>query len=113
MACNQPTQQTPQQVLRNVELFEWTDSITPQKITELIEHFASLKNEIDVIQDFEYGTDVSVEWLCKKNIQCFIVTFDSEKGRDTYLSHPEHKIFGDSVTPWFKNVLVVDYIIQN
>ena len=99
-----------EQVLRHVVLFEWVDDITPEKEQELVDHFASLKDKIDVIQDFEYGTDVSVEGLQKGFTHCFLVTFKDEAGRDIYLPHPDHKVFGEAVTPYLKNVLVVDYL---
>lgn len=108
-ACNN----SKQQVLRHVVLFDWVDDISPEKEQELIKHFASLKDKIDVIQDFEYGTDVSVEGLQKGYTHCFIVTFKDEAARDTYLPHPDHKVFGEAVTPYLKNVLVVDYLSKN
>ena len=115
-ACNTPVKEdsaSSKQVLRHVVLFEWADSITDDKRDELIEHFASLKDKIDVIKDFEYGSDVSVEGLAKGYSHCFIVTFEDEAARDIYLPHPDHKVFGDSVVPYLKNVLVVDYISNN
>jgi len=99
-------------VLRHVVLFEWKKETTEEKKAELIEHFKSLKSKIDVIQDLEYGKDVSVEGLSKGYTHCFIVTFNSEKERDIYIPHPEHKVFGDSVVPHLENVLVVDFITQ-
>ncbi len=131
VACNCPKEKTPslccskeekaiskccetkkESVLRHVVLFEWNDSTSQEKREELINHFASLKEKIDVIQDFEYGSDVSVEGLTKGYNHCFIVTFKDTVGRNTYLPHPDHKVFGDSVVPHLKNVLVVDYLSQ-
>jgi len=111
-SCQQPTSQSQanKQVLRHVVLFDWVDDITTEKEQELVAHFVSLKDKIDVIQDFEYGTDISVEGLDKGYNHCFIVTFKDEAGRDTYLPHPDHKAFGEAVTPFIKNVLVVDYL---
>lgn len=110
ISCNCNKNQNSKPVLRHVVLFEWTDSITPSKKTELIDHFSSLKDKIDVIQDFEYGNDVSVENLTKGYTDCFIVTFASEADRDVYLPHPDHKVFGEAITPYLKNVLVIDYV---
>lgn len=111
-SCQQPTPQSHanKQVLRHVVLFDWVDDITPEKEQELVAHFVSLKDKIDVIQDFEYGTDISVEGLDKGYTHCFIATFKDEAARDIYLPHPDHKAFGEAVSPYVKNVLVVDYL---
>lgn len=113
-ACNPTKTKTSnnKQVLRHVVLFEWVDDITPEKRQELIAHFCSLEDKIDVIQDFEYGSDISVEGLQKGYNHCFTVTFNDEAARDTYLPHPDHKAFGEAVTPFVKNVLVIDYLSQ-
>jgi hypothetical protein len=37
------------------------------------------------------------------------LTFDSEKGRDVYLPHPDHKAFGAIVGPVLEDVMVFDY----
>ncbi len=76
-------------VLKHVVMFKWKESATPDKITELSELFASLPAKIDVIQGFEWGTDVSVEGLTKGYTHCYIVTFASEKERDIYIPHLE------------------------
>ncbi len=111
-SCSTPTifSNEDSQALRHVVLFQWADSITPEKKAELIAHFGSLKEKIGAIKDFEYGEDISVEGLTKGYTHCFIVTFADTAARNTYLPHPDHKAFGDSVVPYLKNVLVVDYI---
>ena len=40
---------------------------------------------------------------------CYMIRFDSEKGRDVYLEHPDHKTFVDLVGPVLEDVFVVDY----
>lgn len=97
-------------VLKHVVMFKWNESATPEKITELSELFASLPGKIDAIQGFEWGTDVSVEGLTKGYTHCYIVTFASEKERDIYIPHPDHKAFGDALGPYLEDVLVVDFI---
>ncbi len=111
-ACSKPKLETSSDQFRHVVLFEWVDSITPEKKTELINHFGSLKSKIEAIKDFEYGSDASVEGLTKGYTDCFIVTFENAEGRDTYLPHADHKIFGEAVVPYLKNVLVIDYEVK-
>jgi hypothetical protein len=95
--------------LRHVVFFKFKEGTTPDKLKEITDAFAELPKKIDVIRDFEWGTDVSVENLSKGFTHCFFVTFDDEKGRDTYLPHPAHKAFVDIVKPHLDDVCVVDY----
>lgn len=37
------------------------------------------------------------------------LTFKSEEDRAIYLPHPDHKAFGQVLTPYLDDVLVVDY----
>jgi hypothetical protein len=99
-------------VLRHVVLFKFKDSTTKEQVDEIVRAFRALKSKIDVIEDFEFGTDVSTENKSQGFTHCFFVTFRDEKGRDAYLPHPAHKEFGTLVRPRLENVLVVDYWSQ-
>ncbi len=113
-ADNAPGRQDSKQakLLRHVVLFKFKDGTTSAQIDEVVRAFRALKSKIDVIQDFEFGTDVSVENKAQGFTHCFFVTFRDEKGRDIYLPHPAHKEFGALVGPRLEKVLVVDYWTQ-
>jgi hypothetical protein len=38
-----------------------------------------------------------------------VLSFKSEKDRDTYIEHPEHKAFGKLVGPVLDDVFVIDF----
>jgi len=99
-------------LLRHVVLFNFTESSTPEDIRQIEEAFAALPSQIDVIRDFEWGINNSPEGLDKGFTHCFIVTFDSEEGRDIYLPHPAHREFVEILSPHLEDVLVVDYWAQ-
>lgn len=99
----------PQRELRHVVLFQFKEGTTPEQIKEVEDAFRALPKKIDAIADFEWGTDVSVENKHQGFTHCFFVTFPSEKARDEYLPHPDHKAFGMIVRPRLEKVLVVDY----
>ena len=96
-------------VLRHVVLFKFKDEASPRQIKEVEDAFHALPQKIDVIQDIEWGTDVSPENLSKGYTHCFFLSFKSEEGRDAYLPHPAHKKFGSILRPVVDKVLVVDY----
>lgn len=95
--------------LRHVVLFEFTTSSTPDDIRRIEKAFAALPAQIDVIRDFEWGINNSPEGLDKGFTHCFIVTFDSEEGRDIYIPHPAHQEFVELLSQHLEDVLVVDY----
>ncbi len=110
LGVNQPAEEKkPGKVLRHVVLFKFKDDATKEQIQEVVDAFAALPKKIKAIEDFEWGTDVSVENKAKGFTHGFIVTFADTDGRDTYLPHPAHKEFGKLVGPRVADVLVFDF----
>ncbi|MGC3970064.1 MAG: Dabb family protein [Pirellulales bacterium] len=95
--------------LRHVVFFKFKEGTTAETLKTVTDAFAALPSKIDVIKDFEWGTDVGVEGLSKGFTHCFFVTFADAAGRDAYLPHPAHKEFVDLVKPLLEDVCVVDY----
>jgi lysophospholipase L1-like esterase len=98
-----------QRVLRHFVLFKFNEEVTPEQIDEVVTAFQALPSRIDLIIDFETGTDVSVENKAAGFTHGFLVTFRDEKGRDAYLPHPAHQEFGKLARPRLDKVLVFDY----
>jgi hypothetical protein len=95
--------------LRHVVLFKFKDDAEPAAVEKAIEAFAALPDKIPQIKEFEWGTNNSPEGLNKGLTHCFLLTFDSEEGRDIYLPHPDHKAFGALLVDILEDVTVVDY----
>ena len=100
------------QHLRHVVLFGFKPETSPAQVTEIENAFRALPAQIDLIQDFEWGTDVSVEGKAEGYTHCFFLTFASEADRDAYLPHPAHQAFGAILRPHLAQVLVIDYWAQ-
>jgi lysophospholipase L1-like esterase len=95
--------------LRHVVLFKFKPEVTVAEVQEVVTAFAALKGKIQEVEDFEWGTDVSVENLAAGFTHCFFVTFQDSAARDAYLPHPAHQEFVKLVGPRIDKVLVVDY----
>ncbi|BDW92970.1 hypothetical protein MACH07_18020 [Flagellimonas marinaquae] len=95
--------------LRHVVLFKFKESSSTEDINLVEEAFNALPSKIDVIKGYEWGMNNSPESLNKDLTHCFLLTFDNEDDRDTYLTHPDHVAFGDIAGPHIADVLVVDY----
>ena len=81
----------------------------PEQIKAVEEAFRGLKEKIPGITSLHWGTNVSPEGRNKGFTHCFVLTFASDKDRDTYLTHPEHKAFGSVLGPVMADVMVLDF----
>ena len=95
--------------LRHVVCFKFKSSATPQDIQKVEEAFKELKHKIPQVASLEWGTNVSPEQRNKGFTHCFLLAFNSDKDRDAYLEHPDHKAFGKIVGPVLDDVFVIDF----
>jgi len=96
-------------LLRHVVLFKFQDNVSEPQVQEVVDAFRTLPQKIDVIHEFEWGTDISTEQRAEGFTHCFLVTFRSAEDRDAYLPHPMHQQFVALAKPRLEKVLVVDY----
>ena len=98
--------------LLHVVAFKFKATATPAQIQEVTDAFRALPKKIKVIQSLEWGTNVSPEKHDKGFTHGWVLSFKTEKDRDEYLVHPEHKAFGKLVGPVLEDVFVIDYWAQ-
>jgi hypothetical protein len=98
--------------LHHVVSFKFKESATKEQIKEVEDAFRDLKGKIKEIKSLEWGTNVSPEKHAKGFTHCWILSFGSDKDRDTYLHHPDHKTFGKLVGPVIGDVFVIDFWAQ-
>lgn len=104
-----PMATKPDSVLRHNVYFSFKETSSPEDIKSVVDAFRNLQNEIDGIEDFEWGVNSSPEGLNQGLTHAFILTFYSEEARDAYLPHPAHAAFGAILGPHLDKVTVVDY----
>jgi len=95
--------------LYHVVSFKFKESATKEQIKQVEDAFRDLKKKVKEIQSYEWGTNVSPEKHDKGFTHAFVLTFKSDKDRDAYLIHPDHKAFGKIVGPVLADVFVVDF----
>ena len=98
--------------VHHVVCLKFKSTASPQDIKKVEEAFAALQDKIPGIESLKWGTNVSKEQRNKGFTHCFILTFKTEKERDNYLEHPEHKAFGILVGPVVDDVFVIDFVPQ-
>jgi hypothetical protein len=95
--------------LRHVVAFKFKADTTKEQIKAVEDAFRALKTSIKEVEALEWGTNISPEKHDKGFTHGFILTFKSEKDRDAYLVHPEHKKFGQLLHPVLADVFVIDF----
>jgi opacity protein-like surface antigen len=95
--------------VKHMVAFKFKDGASQADIDQLNTAFRELPEKIDVIRTFDMGTNHSPEKLNKGMTNGYLLTFDSEADRDTYLNHPAHKEFGSMATKILADVFVVDF----
>ena len=96
-------------LLRHVVLFKFKESSSAADVKKVEDAFRELPKKIKSVKAFEWGTNNSPENLADGFTHCFFVSFASEKDRDAYLPHADHKAFVEILKPHLDKVLVIDY----
>jgi len=104
---------TGKATLRHMVAFKFKETTTKEQIKQVEDGFRALKDKIPQIVSFEGGTNVSVEKFDKGFTHGFILSFKSDKDRDLYLVHPDHKKFADLAVPLLADIFVIDFRVQN
>ena len=99
--------------LFHVVSIKFKSSATKEQIKAVEDAFVALKDKIPGIATLDWGTNVSPEKHDKGFTHCFVLSFASEKDRDAYLPHPEHKKFGQVLGPVLDDVMVIDFWSQS
>jgi hypothetical protein len=103
------TKNQKQPMLRHVVMFSFKSTASPADIRKTEEAFRALPAKITQIKGFEWGVNNSPEKLNQGLTHCFFLSFSSEKDRDAYLVHPDHKAFTVIAGPIIDKVTVLDY----
>ena len=98
--------------VQHVVSFKFKSTASADDIKKVENAFAGLKKKIKEIKALEWGTNVSPENLNKGFTHCWVLTFNSEKDRDAYLIHPDHKEFGKNLGPVLEDVFVIDFVAK-
>src|SRR5829696_9072017 len=95
--------------VKHMVAFKFKDGALEADIEKLNDAFRALPEKIDEIRTFEMGVNNSPEKLNKGCTHGYLLTFDSEADRDTYLNHPAHKEFGSLAGKMLADVFVLDF----
>ena len=109
MGVNAAEKKESNKMLRHIVMFKFEESAPKEDVQKIVDAFIALEEKIDVIDDFEWGTNVSKEGLDKGLTHAFTLTYKSQEDLDTYIEHPDHKAFVKMLGGTLADVCVFDY----
>lgn len=95
--------------LKHAVFFKFKDDASAEDVKTVEDAFAALPGKIDTIKQFEWGKNNSPEKHDEGFTHCFMVTFDSDAGREAYLPHADHQAFVEVLKPVLDKVRVLDF----
>ncbi len=108
--ADDPASSAPRKgALYHVVSMKFKEAATKEQVKEVETAFAALKTKVPGVTSLHWGTNVSPEDRSKGFTHCFVLTFATDKDRDAYLVHPDHKAFVALVGPVLDDVTVIDF----
>jgi hypothetical protein len=100
-------------MVRHIVVFKYKEDASEAQIETITKAFASLQEKIPGIVSLEHGVNNSPEGKNLGFTHVYLLTFENEAARDTYLPHPEHQKFGELLrsSEIFEDAFVVDYTV--
>lgn len=95
--------------LKHAVFFKFKEEAAAEDVKKVEDAFADLPSKINTIKQFEWGINNSPETNDHGFTHCFMVTFDSEEGREAYLPHADHQAFVEVLEPVLDKVRVLDF----
>lgn len=95
--------------LRHAVFFEFKSESSAEEVQSVVDAFDGLPKKINAIKGYERGENLNTGSSGGGYTHAFLLTFDDDAGRATYLPHPDHKAFGNVLRPHLKSVFVLDY----
>lgn len=95
--------------IQHMAMLKLKAEITAEKIEELFNQLAELKQLIPSITYLSAASYSSNEGLNKEFTYGFLTTFDSIEARDVYLPHPEHERVKAELLPCINDIVVFDF----
>lgn len=104
---------SPYGKLRHVVFIKFQPTATPADIAAVENGMHDLADEVDEVEAFEWGTEVTGRGLNKGFTHGAIFTFADQEALSVYLKHPAHLHLVESMQPYVAELFVFDYVARD
>jgi hypothetical protein len=95
--------------VKHIALIKFKDGTSEEQINKLFDDLLDLSENVEGIEDYVSGPNMSPEGKSNGYTHGFIMTFANAAARDTYLGHAEHQKFQENAAPVVESVVVCDF----
>ncbi len=97
--------------VKHIALFKFKEGTPQEQIDKLFEDIMDLSENIDGIEDYVSGANISTENLSQGYTHGFVMTFQDIAARDAYVPHPEHERVKAAILAITDSMVVMDFEI--
>ena len=101
--------QLPNTDIRHVVLFALKGDVTEEQRKVIESASASLLKDTGLIQNYEWGTDISGGQRAQGFTHCMVMSFRNAEDLQKYIVHPAHVAFKEKAMPFMEKLLVLDF----
>ena len=97
--------------VKHIALFKFKEGISSEQIDKLFEELMDVSENIEGVEDYVSGANISPEGLNQGFTHGFVMTFKDVAARDAYLPNAEHERLKATLQPHVESMAVVDFEI--
>ncbi len=95
--------------VKHIALLKFKEGTAQEQIDKIFEDLMDLSENVDGIEDYVSGANISNEALNQGYTHAFVMTFKDVAARDAYVPHAEHERLKAALLPLLDSIIVVDF----
>ena len=90
-------------MIKHCVFLNFKSEISESEQFDVFEGLSNLKNQVEGLNDFEYGNNLDFEQKSADYNSGFIVSFENRQALVEYSEHPEHALLGANLVSMCKD----------
>ena len=90
-------------MIKHCVFLNFKSEISESEQFDIFEGLSNLKNQVEGLNDFEYGNNLDFEQKSADYNSGFIASFESHKSLLEYTKHPDHILLGSKLVSMCKD----------
>jgi hypothetical protein len=95
--------------IKHVVMIKFKEGTAQEQIDKVFDDLMDLSENVDGIEDYVSGPNISNEALNQGYTHAFVMTFQDIAARDAYVPHAEHERVKAALLPLLDSIAVIDF----